>query len=210
MKITPFDLQAVVDAAKVGKYERKTSRPRDRLYASELGSCARAVWSNWRRPRPHDAEFERGRGMLGHAGEWVMKQHLAPIFLAEEVSFTNHRVSGRADFFIRIDGEQIPVEVKTTYAFDLSLGKPYPSHILQAAFYAMADDDPYALVVYLSLGNWGGNSGKWAALKVPRMDESLNARIDVLWDVVHNDEEPKCEKPEDCFECGLLGTEKRP
>ena len=203
-KLEVVDLRAVADAASVGRYARKTNRPRDRLYASELGSCARAVWFNWRHPKPHDEEFERGRGMLGHAGEWVMKRHLRPILLGEEVTFTNHRVSGRADFFVRIGLEQIPVEVKTTYALDLSVARPYPSHVLQAAFYAMADDDPYAVLVYLNLGNYGGGSGKWVALKVPRMDAVLNARIDYLWEVVHSDEEPACENPGDCFACGLL------
>ncbi len=142
--------------------------------------------------------------MLGHAGEWAMKQHLKPILLGEELSFTNHRVSGRADFFVRIGKEQIPVEVKTTYALDKSVSEPYTSHVLQAAFYAMADDDPYAVLVYLGHGNWGGGSGKWVALKVPRMDDVLNARVDFLWEVVHAESEPACENPDNCFECGLL------
>lgn len=204
IRLDEIDLQSVIDRASVGKYARKSTRVRDRLYASELGSCARAVWSNWRHPRPHDEEFERGRGMLGHAGEWVMGEHLRPILLGSEVTFTNHRVSGRADFFVRIGTEQIPVEVKTTYALSWAVAESRASHVLQAAFYAMSDDAPYAILVYLNLGNYGGGSGKWVALRVPRMDAVLNARVNALWDAVHSETPPDCEHPGDCWDCGLV------
>lgn len=211
-KLRAFNLQKVITKQSIGTYRRKSSRPRDRIYASELGSCARAVWHNWRHPRPHDERFERGRGMLGHAAEWAMKHHLRPILLGQEVTFTNTRVSGRADFFVRVGKHQVPLEVKSTYAMGLSLDKPKPSHILQAAYYAMADDAPFALLVYFNLANYGGNSGEWVALRIPRLDSTIEARTNYLWRLVHSEVEPDCEHADDkggCWDCSLV-DEARP
>ena len=74
-------------------YQRK-HRPRDHLYASELMACQRAVWFNWRHPQPHDASFEQHRGALGMPGETMAAKQLRKILVAEEVSFTDKKVSG--------------------------------------------------------------------------------------------------------------------
>ena len=204
-----FDLQALIEEKLklIGVFPKKfirTDRPRDRLYASELGGCARSVWHSWRHPRPHDDSFDKGRGALGHAAEEMLAPQLEPLTVAREVSFTNTKVSGRVDFVLHVDGEQIPLELKSTFGFDLALAKPYPSNVYQACWYAQQMRAPYALLCYLNLGNWGGKTGMWATLKIPRMDKELEVETERLWEVVHQDVEPSCENPGDCFLCGLL------
>ena len=213
-----FPLRATVDAVLRGprRFVRK-NRPRDRLYASELGQCQRAVWRNWRYPRPHDEKFERGRGALGHAAEVMLASELAPCLVAQEVSFTNTRVSGRADFFLRLppsreypEGIQVPVELKSTYGLDLAVNDPKRSHVLQLRFYMEAADSPFGLLVYISLGNWGGQSGEYVALKVDRNDQMLESFVDKLWRVVHRNREPACENADDprgCFDCSVAGKD---
>jgi CRISPR/Cas system-associated exonuclease Cas4 (RecB family) len=200
-----FPLQDVIAGLMGGVFPPRfvrANRPRDRIYASELGSCRRAVWRNWRNPKPHDVAFERGRGALGHAVEDLIAKHLAPIIVAREVSFTNDIVSGRADFFIRLPtGEQVPVEVKSTYGFDLAIKDPKPSHFLQLSYYSMSADSPFGLLIYVNLSNWGGQSGEWVALKVPRMDREVETRARYLRMLVQTPNEPECENPDDCWDC---------
>jgi hypothetical protein len=212
-------LRAIVDSILGGPRRFvRANRPRDRLYASELGQCQRAVWRNWRHPKPHDEKFERGRGALGHAVEEMLAAELAPCLVAREVSFTNTRVSGRADFFLRLpktkdfpEGVQVPVELKSTYALDLAVKDPKMSHVLQLRYYMQASDAPFGILVYINLGNWGGRSGEYVALKVDRNDHMLETRIDQLWRIVHRATEPACENlsdPKGCFDCSL--TEEKP
>lgn len=204
-----FDLQGLLQAKleSIGAYPRRYERgerPRDRIWASELGSCPRAAWHGWRHPAAHDEDFSQHRGALGHAVEGVLADALAPILVAREVSFTNHRASGRADFIVRIDGKQVPVELKSTYGFDLALNAPYPSHALQLRFYVEQMDAPYGLLVYYNLSNYGGKSGHWQALRVPRDDAAVDAAVEALWAAVHAEAEPACRAPGDCFDCSRL------
>ena len=213
-----FPLRATVDSVLGGPRRFvRANRPRDRLYASELGQCQRAVWRNWRYPRPHDEKFERGRGALGHAVEEMLASELAPCLVAREVSFTNTRVSGRADFFLRLppskeypEGIQVPVELKSTYALDLAVNDPKRSHVLQLRYYMEAADAPFGILVYIGLGNWGGQSGEYVALKVDRNDRMLGSFVDKLWRVVHRSAEPQCENEDDpkgCFDCSVAGVD---
>lgn len=202
-----FDLVSIIKKMFGGalpRYERG-NRPRDRIYASELGDCQRAVWLNWRHPRPHDEAFERGRGALGHAVEHMLAEQLAPLIVAREVSFTNDIISGRADFFLRLPtGEQIPLELKSTYGFQRAMAEPKPSHVLQLQYYAMASDAPFGLLAYLDLSNYGGNSGVWKTLRIPRNDEGVMKRAKYLRKLVEHGVEPTCEHagdPDGCWDC---------
>jgi hypothetical protein len=211
-----FPLDEKLAALDVGTYERG-NRPRDRLWASQLGGCPRAVWHSWQHPRPHDDEFENHRGALGHAVEdMVFERLLKRITIAREVSFTNHKVSGRVDGFIRFDREehQVPVEVKSTYAFDWSITAPHKDHVAQALWYAQQDDSPFAILLYVDLSNYNNHSGHWGALRLPRADAWVDALTENLWAVVHANAEPVCREPGinpktgklKCFGCSLLET----
>jgi hypothetical protein len=213
-----FPLRATVDSILGGPRRFvRANRPRDRLYASELGNCQRAVWRNWRFPRPHDEKFERGRGALGHAVEEMLASEFSPVLVAREVSFTNQRVSGRADFFIRLppsdefpQGVQVPVELKSTYALDMAVKDPKRAHVLQLRYYMEASDAPFGFLIYINLGNWGGRSGEYVALKVDRNDHMLESFVNKLWRVVHRDAEPRCENEDDpkgCFDCSVAAKD---
>jgi len=183
---------------------KRTNRPRDHLWASELGTCARAVWLNWHYPRPHDDDFSQHRGALGHAVEEVLASKLSRMLIAREVSFNESRVSGRTDFVVYLEGQQIPVELKSTYAFQRMLADPRESHVLQLLWYIQQLGVPFGLLVYFDLSNYAGNSGHWSALRIPRDDARLEIRIGQLWMAVHSAVEPACESPEEkCWDCGL-------
>lgn len=210
-----FDLDAAVERIGIGKFERG-DRPRDRVWASQLGGCPRAAWWLWRHPKPHDDEFSDKRGAIGHAIEDVVFEvWLRPFTIAREVSFTNHKVSGRADGFCRFEpnGPQVPVEVKSTYAFDWALSLPHKAHVAQALWYAQQADSPYALLLYVNLSNWNNGSGNRAALILPRADAWIDALTEKMWRIVHEDSAPPCEKPGvdtrthklNCFECSISG-----
>lgn len=192
-----------------GEFDRG-NRPRDRLWASEIGSCARAVWYNWHHPRPHDENFSQHRGALGHAVEWMLEQKLAPILVAKEVSFTNTHASGRADFVVRLTpkDEQIPVEIKSTYGFDWAVRAPKRAHVLQLQYYLSAmPKAPFGLLVYVNLANYGGKSGHFTALWIPRDDVGVKSRIEYLRSIVDKPEPPACENlddPKGCWDCGLV------
>lgn len=209
-----FELQALIEDSlrAIHVFPKKfvrVNRPRDHIYASELGGCARAVWHGWQHPRPHDEEFSLGRGALGHAVEEILAEQLQPHVVAREISFVNTKVSGRVDFALHINDEQIPLELKSTYGFDLALSNPYPSNVFQVAWYAMQMDAPYALLCYYNLANWGGKVGMWETLKIPRMDDLVKIETERLWEVVHREEEPACEHPDDCFFCGLIDAAEK-
>lgn len=201
------DLRAVLDRWP-GKFERG-SRPRDHLWASQVGDCRRAVWTSWHRPQPHDDFFETHLGALGHAVEDMMAQVLAPITVrgGREVSFTTPKVSGRVDFVVRLhpDRAQMPLEVKSTYGFDQALAAPKFSHMYQLQWYlTQFPEAEHGVLAYVNLSNWGGNAGHWEALYIPRDDAKVAARVDVLWDDVHQAEPPGCENLEDprgCWDC---------
>lgn len=210
--IGPFALRELLEdkLRSIGAYPRRflreQDRARDRLYASELGHCARAVWLGWRNPQPHDEHFDENRGALGHAVEEMHAERVAPITAGREVSYTNHQVSGRVDFALRIDGEQIPEEVKSTYAQSRALNEPSYEHVLQLAYYMKSMEAPYGLLTYINLANYNGGSGEEASLRVPwtpALAKLLQDRIEYLWALVHQDVEPQCEDedPSECFWC---------
>ncbi len=212
-----FPLDEILAKVDVGSY-RRGNRPRDRLWASQLGGCPRAVWHSWQHPRPHDEEFEQHRGALGHAVEDMMfNGPFKRVAIAREVTFTNHRVSGRADGFLRFerDEHQVPVELKSTYGFDWALAEPHKAHVAQALWYAQQDDSPYAILCYVNLSNYNDLAGHWGALRLERADEWLDALTEKLWAAVHSAEEPPCRDPGlnartkklACFDCSLLAKE---
>src|SRR5208282_5100470 len=104
MKFKTIPLLRMADRKKVKPFERG-DRPRDHLYASQLGSCARAVWFNWRFPnvRPDD-NFSETRGALGHWIENGVAEQLNGMLVAREVSFYDEKnhISGRADYIVRL------------------------------------------------------------------------------------------------------------
>jgi CRISPR/Cas system-associated exonuclease Cas4 (RecB family) len=178
-------------------------RPRDRLWASELGLCDRAVWFAWNRPREVDRRFTETRGALGHYIEDGLARVLAPITIGREVSLRDDYVSGRVDFLVRLaPGEEpIPIELKTTYAARL-ISHPMTAHVLQLRFYlTQMPAAPYGLLIYYRLDYAG--SGSWTALRVSRADEAVRARVEQLWAVVHSAEPPPCREPGSCFYCLL-------
>lgn len=207
-----FDLKTVMAARDSGDFDRG-DRPRDHLYASELGYCARAVWMGWHNPQPFDKEFTEGRGALGHAIEELMVEKLGMaksggLIVAREVSFRDEKVSGRADFFLRLKKgtPQFPLELKTTAAFDQFMDTPPNSHLLQLRWYlTQAPDAPFGLLTYYNLSSWGGGLGKWDTLRVERDDEAVEKRVSYLWRIVHQDREPACEAedPTDCWDCKI-------
>lgn len=185
---------------------QRGNRPRDHLWASELGSCQRAVWLNWHHPRPHDDEFEQHRGALGHAVEDIIAKKVARMLVAREVSFNTPKVTGRTDFVLFIDEKQVPLEMKSTYAFSRAMAEPRRSHQLQLLWYTQQLDAPFGLLLYYDLSNYAGNSGHWDVLRLPRDDERVNRRIEHLWYIVHqNHGGPQCEdeKPDECWDCSL-------
>jgi len=226
MKFKTIPLLRMADRKKVKPFERG-DRPRDHLYASQLGSCARAVWFNWRFPnvRPDD-NFSETRGALGHWIENGVAEQLNGMLVAREVSFYDEKnhISGRADYIVRLthDGPMIPVELKTTAAYDRFLDDPMGSHLLQLRYYlTQIPEAPFGLLVYYSLSSWGGKMGEWTALVIPRDDESVTNRSRFLWKIVHSDDAPLCEHESDkggCFDCshgaeeamrqGLVSKEK--
>ena len=198
-----FDLAALLEERDMGGFVRGV-RPRDHLYASELGYCPRAVWLGFKKPRPDDKEFREGRGALGHAVEDLVYKKLNGFAVEREVSFRDERVSGRVDFVMRFSkrGPQIPLEVKSTYAYSRFVGDPMWAHLLQVGWYlTQMPEAPYGLLLYYSLEY--STSAQWTVLKIPRDDEAVKERVDALWKVVHSDKEPPCRegKPEDCFDC---------
>jgi hypothetical protein len=186
------------------------NRPRDHIYASQLGDCARAVWFNWHYPelRPDD-NFSETRGALGHAVEGLVAKQLGALLVAEEVSFyaEEAHVSGRVDFVIRLKpkGPMIPVELKTTYAYDKFINSPLPSHLLQLRYYlTQIPEAPYGILIYYCLSNWGDKAGQWAALVIPRDDKSVWSRAEALWRIVLRKDSPACEhegEKEPCWGC---------
>ena len=211
-----FDLAPILAERGPGAFDRE-GRERDHIYASELGDCIRAAWFAFREPYRSDDDFSAHRGALGHAVEDLMAEKLAPIIVrgadgreGREVSFHTDRVSGRVDFVVRFrpDRPQLPIELKTTYAFDKSLALPYKSHVAQLQWYlSQMGHSPYGLLMYYNLSNWGNRAGYWECLKIPRDDEGIARRIDKMWKALHQPVEPSCEFPEEdgglCFKCGL-------
>jgi hypothetical protein len=202
-------LKRIADRRKALPFQRG-NRPRDHIYASQLGACARAVWFDWYYPglRPDD-DFNETRGALGHAVESLIAKQLGPLLVAEEVSFyaEEAHVSGRVDFVVRLKptGPMIPVELKTTYAYDKFLRAPLPSHLLQLRYYlTQIPEAPFGILVYYNLSAWGGKSGHWTALVIPRDDGSVWARARFLWKIVHERDSPACDhegEPEPCWGC---------
>jgi hypothetical protein len=178
-----------------------TPRPRDRLWASELGSCDRAAWFGWNRPREPDSRFAETRGQLGHWVEDGLARVLAPITVGREVCLRDDYVSGRVDYLVRLaPGEApVPVELKTTYASRL-VSSPMPAHVLQLRFYlSCLPDAGFGLLLYYRLDYKG--AGSWAALQVERDDAAVRARVSELWAVVHSADPPPCREPGACFFC---------
>ncbi len=209
MKFERIALQAIASRHRVKPFERG-NRPRDHLYASQLGACARAVWYSWAYPdvRPDD-NFSETRGALGHAVEGVLAEQLNGIVVAREVSFYDEarHVSGRVDFIVRLvkDGPMIPVELKTTLAYDRFLAEPMASHLLQLRYYlTQVPEAPFGILVYYNLSGWGGKMGEWTALEIPRDDASVTEQAARLWRVVRQKEPPACEHHDDkdgCWDC---------
>lgn len=206
-------LQQMLDERGPGEFQRG-SRPRDHLYASELGHCPRSVWLEWHHPRPRDETFSRGRGALGHAVEHLMKENLRPFLVADEVTFRDEMVSGRADFFLRLGKgyPQFPAELKTTLAYDRFCSEPMREHVLQLQWYLSQEPSaPYGVLIYYNLSGWGGKMGEWKALVIPRDDTGVSAVAKKLWAIVHQSKEPECEEPGKCFWCDIAaGTEMKP
>jgi hypothetical protein len=209
VKFKTIPLLSLATRKRVKPFERG-DRPRDHIYASQLGSCARAVWFSWKFPneRPDD-NFTETRGALGHAVEGLVAEQLNGLIAAQEVSYydeTNH-ISGRADYIIRMshDGPMIPVELKTTLAYDRFLDSPMASHLLQLRYYlTQIPEAPYGILIYYNLSGWGGKMGEWTALEIPRDDESVTKRAAYLWELVHAESPPTCEhegEKEPCFDC---------
>ncbi len=214
--IEVLPLQQMLDERGAGEFKRG-SRPRSALYASELGHCQRAVWLEWHHPKPRDEKFSQGRGWLGHCVEHGIKEWIRPFFVEDEVTLRDDRVSGRVDFVLRFgkDYPQVPMEVKSTYAFDKFCSEPMLEHLLQIRWYLQQQpDSPYGLLCYVNLANWNGQSGKRMVLVIPRDDAQVQARVDRLWKVVHQTKEPECEEPEGvtkCFWCSIAsGAEMMP
>ena len=177
-------------------------RPRDALWASQLGACPRAVFLGWHNPQPHDIEFDQHRGALGHAVEDLRAGQLARILVAREVTFRTELISGRADFVVRIDGKQLPLEMKSTYGLDLSVSSPKPSHVLQVQFYiSQMPEAPYGILEYYNLANYGGKSGHYVDLVIPRDDTRVRSVAENLMQMIKSGIEPPCESPGDCWDC---------
>ena len=211
-----FPLDYILQEKSMGTFDRG-ARPRDHLYASELGYCPRAVWMGFKSPKPMDEHFTATRGALGHAIEALMAEKLNGLVVAKEVSFRDDFVSGRVDFVIRMErgGVQIPVELKTTYAYEKFVKSPELSHLLQIGWYlTQMPDAPFGLLVYYALQNksYDGSkrdiSGEWTALQIPRDDKTVTARVATLWEVVHQPKQPKCESPGDCFSCMIHSAQR--
>lgn len=186
-------------------------RPRDHIYASELGKCARAVWFDWHYPEVRDNAFSETRGALGHAIEEVMARQLSPLVVAREVSFYDekHHLSGRSDFVVRMKhhSPMLPLEVKSTYAYDRFRNEPLPGHVLQLRYYlSQIPEAPFGVLVYYCLSNWGGHAGEWTALAVPPDTKAVVHEAARLWDAVHQDLPPPCERAQEkdgCFDCSI-------
>lgn len=216
-KFERFPLRRIADSKNVKPFERGT-RPRDHIYASELGACARAVWFKFHYPTEFDKTYSERRGAVGHAIENLHAEQVKGLLVAREVSFYDEvmHVSGRVDFVLRTthDGPMIPEELKTTIAFDHSMCEPFSANVYQLLYYiSQIPEAPYGLLTYFNLASWKddeGNSrmGEWETLLVPRDDEEVKRRAAYLWKVVHKEEPPNCEyvprpKYPDCFECSV-------
>lgn len=198
------------------------ARPRDHLYASDLGKCPRAVWLTWRFGHKRDPYFEDYLGPYGHALEDLIADQLGGLVCAREVSFRDERVSGRADFFLRLRhrGTQIPAELKSTAAFERFVSEPLPTHVFQLRWYlAQEPRAKFGVLIYLSsqykawkddaLGEWKRGDrilSRWVALKIPRDDEAVTREVGYLWHVVHQPNEPACSyvpqrAGDECFDC---------
>lgn len=210
-----LDLHEMAKRKRVLPFERG-NRPRDHLYASHLGSCPRAVWFGWKYPelRPED-EFPETRGALGHWIEDGVAGQLNGMLVAREVSFYDeeHHISGRVDFIVRLThaGPMIPVELKTTAAYDRFLAEPLENHLLQLRYYlTQMPDAPFGILIYYSLsafhrrGEEESTMGQWTALVIPRDDEAVRERAARLWRIVRHDQPPECEHRDDkggCWDC---------
>jgi hypothetical protein len=204
-----YPLREIAKRRGVLPFERG-DRPRDHIYASELGACARAVWYNWHFPdmRPDD-DFSEFRGALGHGIEEVVAKQIASVVVSREVSFYDEvaHISGRVDFVIRVthDGEMIPVELKTTKAYGRFLEEPLDSHLLQLRYYlTQMPKAPFGLLVYYSLEGWGDTMGHWEALQIPRDDPSVFERAKHLHRLIAEARPPACEKMNEedgCWDC---------
>jgi hypothetical protein len=204
-----YPLGELLDKLSMGTYERG-NRPRNRLWASEIGGCARAVWFNWYHPKPHDDEFSQHKGLLGHIIEDGYANYIIrPILVAREVTFTNDRASGRADFVVRLEhgGPQIPIELKSTNAASWSVSEPKRSHVLQLQWYLLQmPEAPFGLLQYYELANYKQMQGHWReyVLYIPRDDEAVKSRIDYLLSLIANPDPPECEGLADkdgCWDC---------
>jgi CRISPR/Cas system-associated exonuclease Cas4 (RecB family) len=210
-------LEKHLESLDMGPFDRG-ERPRDHLYASELGYCPRAVWLGFKHPKPIDKEFSETRGALGHAIEELMAVKLARILVAREVTFRDERVSGRVDFVVRLKkgDPQIPVELKTTYAYTRFCANPEMSHLLQLGWYlTQMPEAPFGILIYYALDY--PNSAHWTAIEIPHDDRFVEERVKRLWKIAHALEEPACENPGEnargerrCFSCSTHEGERGP
>ncbi len=138
-------------------------KPRGRLSATALGSCAHAACEQYaltgQRPTPDDlADIVRAEGgprfdgvtaetavlgrMLDRFDGWL--QRFTPIYDATEVVVYHptYGYAGQADAFLRIDGLRLLVDYKTSREGFDSKGQaksPYPEAALQLAAYRYAE-----------------------------------------------------------------------
>jgi len=201
-----FPLRRLAHRRAVLPFERG-ARPRDHIYASELGKCPRAVWFNWHYPDARDGDFSEKRGALGHAVEEAFARQIAALTVSREVSFYDeeHHLSGRVDFVVRLShaGPMIPVELKSTYAYSRFVADPMEPHLMQLRYYlTQMPEAPFGLLVYYNLSNWGGAAGEWTSLRIDRRDRAVHGEANSLWEVVHRARPPDCEE-KDCFDCSV-------
>lgn len=104
---------------------------------------ALALWLwLWARAGRRDAGLPAGRVTYVDTGAW--KRTERPLFSSE------HRLTGRPDYLVRVHDQVIPVEVKSGAA----PARPYEAHVLQLAAYCLLVEEvearpvPYGIVKY--------------------------------------------------------------
>jgi CRISPR/Cas system-associated exonuclease Cas4 (RecB family) len=174
-------------------------RPRTYLYATELGKCPRAVWHDYHLGKRPDPAFEEYRAPLGHAVEDMESARFGKLVKERETKLRSELTSGRVDFVLVVEGQEVPLELKSTYVALDSPKLPMRSHVLQCAFYlSRMPSAPFALLRYVGLGY--SAQGRSVTFVVERMDAEVRATEERLWKIVQGPEPPACERA-DCFDC---------
>jgi CRISPR/Cas system-associated exonuclease Cas4 (RecB family) len=181
------EFKEMVDRKKIPYQGKRDSRGHD---ASSITDCPRALWYRWKGyPRPPEsrADFQTNRGMIGKAVEYgIIRWFSYATGLRAEQSYHFDRewgVGGSVDVVIPLDGQEIPLEIKSVDTYTNSGQRttdgPKDDAFYQLQIYLWLMGAPYGYLIYYDIAKverW------WAFRVMPQPDaiDWIKARIRLL------------------------------